>query len=374
MIKITHVITDSNIGGAGILLCNLFSSIDRRAFDFKVILPRGAALTPLLRSLAIPTLEADIAPECSFSFKDFFVFRRLLSGSPPDILHTHGSFSARLAGRSLSIFRCILTRHCDTPIKTPTFIYNMSADFTVCTSMPLYRHMLSYGVPKEKLRFIVNGARACANISEQRKKELCAYFKIPKGAKVIGIVGRLEKIKGQDVFLKAAREVLKVRRDCIFMLVGDGGERQRLEALAQGLGISDLVRFCGHRQNADEIMNLFDIAVNSSLGSETSSLAVSEALSLKIPVVASDIEGNRCLLREAKKASAASFHNNSCTLLFKCGDSSSLASVLLSLLENEKKRSIIGENGFALYKKELTASVMAKKYEDLYRELGERSF
>ena len=363
MIKITHVITDSNIGGAGILLYNLFSEIDRRDFEFKVILPREAALTPLLSSLGIPTFEADITPDRSFFYKDFFVFRRLLSKCPPDILHTHGSFSARLAGRSLSLPHCILTRHCDMPIKMPTFIYNSSADFTVCTSVPLYRHMLSYGVPKEKLCFIINGAKACAHISDERKKELRAMFEIPQGSKVIGIVGRLEKIKGQDVFLRAAHEVLRLGYNCIFMLVGEGSERRSLEALTQELGVSSHVRFCGHRQNAGEIMNIFDIAVNCSLGSETSSLAVSEALSLKLPVAASDICGNLHLLK-----------NGDAGLLFKCGDSSSLASCLLSLLENEEKRKKIAKKGFALYSKELTASVMAKKYEALYRELVGASF
>ena len=72
MIKITHVITDSNIGGAGILLCNLLSAIDRSSFDFKVILPRGAALSPRLVALGVAVYEADISPDRSFSFSSHF--------------------------------------------------------------------------------------------------------------------------------------------------------------------------------------------------------------------------------------------------------------------------------------------------------------
>ena len=359
MTKITHVITDSNIGGAGILLRNLLSEIDRRDFAFEVILPRGAALTPLLSALEIPLLEADISPDRSFSPKDFFLFRRILSKNPTDILHTHGAFSARLAGRSLSLPKCILTRHCDTPLKMPTFIYNKTADLTVCTSFPLYEHMLSYGVPKEKLQLIVNGAKESIVISEEKKKELRSLFHIPPDSKVIGIVGRLEKIKGQAVFLRGASEVLSVRRDCVFMLVGDGSERQALEALCERLGISDFVRFCGHRQNANEIMNLFDVSVNSSYGSETSSLAISEALSLGIAVVASDIEGNRHLLNFGGGG-----------MLFKCGDALSLSRSILSLLENDRARNALAKRGYELYKNELNASVMARKYEALYRALS----
>lgn len=355
MIKITHVITDSNIGGAGILLCNLLSAIDRSSFDFKVILPRGAALSPRLAALGVPVYEADISPDRSFSFSDLFLFRRLLSREKPDILHTHGSFSARLAGRFLSLPHCILTRHCDTPLKMPAFVYNASASLTVCTSEPLYRHMLSYGVPDERLRLIINGAEPCAYINKGRKEELRRYFGIPDGYAVIGTVGRLERIKGQGIFLLAAREVLKNRQDCIFMLVGDGSCRAELEAFSCEAGISENVRFCGHRENVGEILNLFDISVNSSTGSETSCLAISESLSLGIPVVASDIEGNRCLLKGGE-----------CGDLFKNGDTSSLADALLFLLENEERRKRLGEKGLEHYRRELTLSVMAKKYEELY--------
>jgi len=379
MIKITHVLTDSNIGGAGILLCNLFSELNRQDFDFRVILPKGAALSPLISALDIPVLEAEICPDRSFCFKDFFVFRRLLAENRPDILHTHGSFSARLAGRTLSVPHCILTRHCDTPVKMPTFIYNSISDLTVCTSMPLYEHMLTYGVPKEKLRFIINGAKPCARISESRKKELCALFDIPKSARVIGIVGRLEKIKGQELFLRAAQNVLRAKRNCVFLLVGDGSMRQELEALSYRLGISENVRFCGHRQDAGEIMNLFDIAVNSSFGSETSSLAISESLSLAIPVVASDIDGNGALLGTTPASLpvlTSLFPTvSSPALFFKRGDSVSLANALLYLLEHDTLRKIIGKNGNEHYKKNLTPSSMAKEYEKLYREIVEgRSF
>ena len=367
MINITHVLSDSNIGGAGVLLCNLFSAIDRRDFNFRVILPKGAALTPQIKDLDVPVLEADICPDRSFCLRDFFLFRRLLAESKTDILHTHGALCARLAGRSLDVAKCILTRHCDTPLKMPTFVYNASADLTVCTSKPLYEHMLAYGVPKERLRFIINGAKACARISDERKKELEALFELPPSAKVIGIVGRLEKIKGQEIFLRAARELLKVRQDCIFMLVGDGSLRHELETLSYSLGISENVRFCGHRQNADEIINLFDIAVNSSLGSETASLAISEALSLKIPIVASDIDGNRALFRRETDNFSAFTSNRA--LFFKCGDSASLANSLLFLLENGEIRKRIGENGFKHYERELTLSAMAKKYENLYKAL-----
>ena len=62
MIKICHIISDTNIGGAGILLLNLLSGLDRRRFSVSVILPRESLLKKRLLSLSgVTVYEAKIA-------------------------------------------------------------------------------------------------------------------------------------------------------------------------------------------------------------------------------------------------------------------------------------------------------------------------
>ncbi|MBQ1244612.1 MAG: glycosyltransferase, partial [Clostridia bacterium] len=114
----------------------------------------------------------------------------------------------------------------------------------------------------------------------------------------------------------------------------------------------------GHRERVDELLSLFDVLVNCSLGSETSSLAISEAMSLSIPVVASDILGNADMIE-----------NGVSGLLFERGNPSALKDALLTLFYNENLKRSLGRGARERYEREFTVSAMAKKYESLYLSL-----
>lgn len=358
MIAVTHVLTDSNIGGAGVLLCNLLAHLDRKKIFSRVILPRNSQLSPHIKELGVVLIEADIVPDCSLAVGDFFKYCRTLEKFPTQILHTHGALCARLAGMYKKTPSVLLTRHCDTALKMPSFIYNRTTDYTIATSRALYDRMIEYGVERERIRFIPNGAVGQKEISEKRKEELKRCLSIRDDDFVVGTVGRLEEIKGHSVFLSAAAELLKKRENCVFLIVGRGSKRRELEAQSRALGISHRVRFCGHSDRVGELLNIFNVFVNASLGSETSSLAISEAMSLGIPVVASDIAGNGYML-----------NYGSCGLLFENKNPRSLSCQLLNLLEDDEKRRLIGEAGKNRYKNEFTPKTMARRYEEVYLSL-----
>lgn len=359
MITVTHVLTDSNIGGAGVLLCNLLAHIDRKKIFSRVLLPKNARLSPRIKELGVPLVEADIKPDCSFAVGDFFKYCDILDRYPTEILHTHGALCARLAGKYKKTPAVLLTRHCDTALKIPSFVYNKTTDCTIATSRALYDRMVGYGVERGRLCFIPNGAAEQKEISEKRKEELRRRLSISEGDFVLGTVGRLEEIKGQSVFLDAAAELLKKRENCVFLIVGRGSKRQELEAQSRALGISEKVRFCGHSDKVGELLNLFTVFINASLGSETSSLAISEAMSLGIPVVASDIEGNGYML-----------NYGSCGLLFENKNPRELSNQLFKLLDDKEKRRLIGEAGKNRYKNEFTPKTMARRYEEVYLSLA----
>ena len=67
MIRILHILTDANIGGAGRYLVNYLRHRDRDAYDVSVILPRGSALLPEIRALDVPVVEADGIADRSLS-------------------------------------------------------------------------------------------------------------------------------------------------------------------------------------------------------------------------------------------------------------------------------------------------------------------
>lgn len=119
---------------------------------------------------------------------------------------------------------------------------------------------------------------------------------IPADAPLVGIVGRLEGWKGQDVFLRAAAALARERPDVRFAVVGgvEAGETTTfadgLAPLTRELGVTDRVTFTGSTTDVNSWMHAFDVAVNTS-AHEPFGLVVLEALAVGTPVVAFRIGG-----------------------------------------------------------------------------------
>ena len=73
MIKVLHVLTDSNIGGAGTYVATCLEYCDRNRVRQTVLLPRGSAAVGLIKASGADIIEADIAPDKSLDFKSISV-------------------------------------------------------------------------------------------------------------------------------------------------------------------------------------------------------------------------------------------------------------------------------------------------------------
>ena len=108
---------------------------------------------------------------------------------------------------------------------------------------------------------------------------------------VVGHVGRLVPMKGQEYLLNAFAEVVKNNPTVRLVLVGDGDLRDELSLLAQTLGIQRQVTFTGFRDDLRALYSSFDIYVHSSVegGGETISFAVQQALAQELPVIVTNV-------------------------------------------------------------------------------------
>lgn len=122
--------------------------------------------------------------------------------------------------------------------------------------------------------------------------EMRARWQVPETARVVLCVGRLELIKGQDVLLHAWPRVLSELPDAVLCLVGDGSEREALQALAGELEITDSLRFLGHQPSGEvaACMQAADLLVLPSR-SEAFGIVLLEAMACCLPVVASRVGG-----------------------------------------------------------------------------------
>jgi glycosyltransferase involved in cell wall biosynthesis len=114
--------------------------------------------------------------------------------------------------------------------------------------------------------------------------------------RIIGIVGRLQPWKGQDVFLRACAEVARTHADARFVVIGGtpGGFSAefpaRLQTLARELGIDEATRFLGHRDDVPALLPGLDVFVNASYA-EPFGLVTIEAMAAGVPIVATDSGG-----------------------------------------------------------------------------------
>lgn len=121
-----------------------------------------------------------------------------------------------------------------------------------------------------------------------------------QGAPVVINVAALEHQKGQEVLLRAHANLLAKGVDHRLVLVGEGGRRDALCALACELGVSETVLFAGFRRNPYALIaHASAMALSSHM--EGFALVIAEALALGIPVVSTDCEaGPRELLKDGQ--------------------------------------------------------------------------
>jgi glycosyltransferase involved in cell wall biosynthesis len=112
----------------------------------------------------------------------------------------------------------------------------------------------------------------------------------------VGIVGRLQPWKGQEVFLRAAARLAEARKDIRFIVVGgailgwEGSYPDDLRRLAADLGITRRVHFAGHQAEVNRWYEALDVVVHASFG-EPFGLVLVEAMALGKPLVATDVGG-----------------------------------------------------------------------------------
>lgn len=106
----------------------------------------------------------------------------------------------------------------------------------------------------------------------------------------IGYVSRINKTKGWDIFLKAAKKVLDGYFDCIFLMVGNGEDDEKLTDMIKELELEQYIyRLPQQPQDKlPEIYNIIDLFVFPTISSESLGLVAIEAMACGCPVVASD--------------------------------------------------------------------------------------
>jgi glycosyltransferase involved in cell wall biosynthesis len=104
----------------------------------------------------------------------------------------------------------------------------------------------------------------------------------------VGVLARLDPMKGYDVLLRAARIVHDRGSDLRFLCIGDGPLRGELQETANELGLGEKVLFAGEQEPV-AALNALDICCSCSVWGEGQSNSVAEAMACGLPCVVTDV-------------------------------------------------------------------------------------
>jgi glycosyltransferase involved in cell wall biosynthesis len=375
-LRVCHLITDLDTGGAERSLVNLVTAMDRTKFNCDVVtlIDPGAMAAPLIEA-GIPITSLGMRRGRP-SLGALWSLVGHLRATNPAILQTWlyhadliGTAAALIARPDFLVWnvRCTDITQADTE-KPIRWLVRTLAMLSGCPDAVVVNshggqsdHTIIGYRPKHWVN-IPNGVdldRFHLRPSEQAA--LRARLGLDPHAVTIGMVARDHPMKDVDTFLRAASIYSGIRTDVQFVLCGDGftGDNAVLAATIAKLNLGNHVRLLGRRPDMEMVYPAFDILTLCSIYGEGFPNVLCEAMACGVPCVATAIGDSADIIGD-------------CGAIVPMRNPESLAQGWQTLLE----RGVHGLSGIARSRMETRYSLdrMRAQYQSLYDSLaGNRS-
>lgn len=351
-IGLTLVMDRVEVGGAETLLLNVLRRLDPAVVTPRLIcLKRPGTMGPEFAATGIPVEilgrggrhDLRTVPALIRSFRRHRTDVVLVTHMHRAPL-TLARVAARLSGRASVIsphgmdtvpFRGtrILPRHDVESL----FLSDALILLAACQGEYLHRHEQVGRRPWSSIREVVipNGIPLPPPSTPADRVTARAALGVDVDDLVVGIVARLDYIKGHDVLLEAVAKLAPSHPRLRLVCIGDGDREAELGTLARTLGIADRVRFLGLRRDVTALLPGFDVACLTSVF-ECAPLVVIEAMAAGVPVVVSEVGALREMVTDGVEGH-----------LFPRGDAGALADRLARLADDGELRARMGAAGRA---------------------------
>jgi glycosyltransferase involved in cell wall biosynthesis len=379
-IRVARVIARLNIGGPAQHTILLTAGLDRTRFATTLITgvvgpaegdfleaAQGRGVSPIV----IPALGRSIRPARDLAVLLTLVrlFRRLR----PDIVHTHtakagtlGRLAARFAGVPVTVhtFHGHVLDGYFPPAVTRFFVGVERAlarrtDRLVTVSPRLRADLLAMGIGRPEQVAVIPLGLDLERFRRARPETpiLRALLGLGTDGPLLGIVGRLVPIKDHATLFQALALLEPRDSPAHLVVVGDGEERVRLEALAGQLGLSHRVHFLGWRSDLETILPELDMVICASKN-EGTPVALIEAMAAGVPVLSTDVGGVADLVTHGETG-----------WLVRAGDSPALAQAIQQLLGNAALRARLAAAGRPVALERHGVEGLIRRVEALYTDL-----
>lgn len=291
--RVLHVITGLDVGGAELQVRML---LQHTRHDAEVLaLYNPATVAEMIREDG--GRVRDLGMRRNTELSAVLRLARLIRAEKFDVVHVHlyracvyGRVAAWLARTPVVVTSehsigetHIERRPMSAGVRALYLATDVFSDVTIAVSETVRERLVKWGVKARKIVTIPNGLEFDGLVFDPvRRADARARLGIPPGAFVLGVMGRLDAAKRIELAIEAAAPLLG--EQCRMLIVGQGADRERLEASAAAHGVAEHVVFAGYQADGVAMLSALDLYVSTS-AQETFGLSVLEALANGMPAL-----------------------------------------------------------------------------------------
>lgn len=368
MIKILHILYSLNIGGMENGIVNIVNNSDPTLFDHQLCCLSTSGESAKKLRYPAPIYELKQKPRHDWSILPRLI--QIIRDVRPDIVHTRnwGSFDGVLA----AILTGTTVIHGEHGWNTDDLqgknlkrrmvrkLLSLYISKYITVSEDIRQWLIKYnGASENQVVKISNGVDT-DKFRERKVPELRIAHQLENSV-VIGSVGRLSLIKHHDLLIDAFNRIDHSKYNAALVIVGDGPERKRLESIIKDSPYRDRIQLLGERADVHRLYSMMDIFALVSMN-EGISNTILEAMACGLPVIATNVGGNRELV----------IHDETGCLISKEG--TDLPKAIERYLQDPELRLIHGKNGRRRAIDSFSLEQMVGNYLRVYQSVYEKKF
>ena len=371
MIKVAHITTGLETGGAEVQLMRLIAALDKDKFEMMVIsMDRETYLADRIRELGV-TVHSLTLRKHPFALWQGY---KMLKAFNPDVIHgtmyqggVFGTLCSPFLKKRPHVIWTVhepLEHYDQEPLRKrlQLRLWGLMSGMPECLMYVSHLNKeqhVPYGFNNNKAIVIPNGVDTTRFMPAREKgMAIRKELNILDDCIVIGKTARYHRQKNHEGFLRSAALLAKKHDNVRFMLVGTNVDEnnETLTGFVKSLGLEGKVYMLGNREDIPEIVNAYDIATLTSLG-EAFPLTLGEAMVSGTPCVATDVGDNAYIIEDTG-------------YVVPVGDDQAMADnwekiVVLS----EEERLALGQKARQRCLDNFTLEQQTKQHDDLYSTL-----
>ena len=364
--KILQISSAKNFGGGEKHLVDLVIGLQKRGHEVFLAVPDTSPILEKLTHFSVKNI-LQVKIKNSSDVLAAVKIAKFIRENKIEIVHAHAAkdyLPASVAVRIAKTAKLILTRHVLFPMKRLQKFALSNVSKVIAVSAAVEAN-LEKTFAKEKIVKIPNGIETekWSNVDKEKLfREFRFLHNIPFDALLIGTVGELKRLKGQQDFVLAASEIAKRFPDAHFVIIGTDNSfkkdfRRELKRLVKVSGLEDRFLFLDWVEDTAPLLAAMDIFVSAS-HSESFGLAILEAMASGKAIVATETEGAKELLEDEKSGK-----------IVPVKEPLKLAEKIEEFLSDENMREHFGAKANTTARENFSLEEMIERTESVYQTL-----